>query len=98
MFSPTYDIWLLALLALFPVSRRIYVWFCAVDFAVFVTVYGYFHGLHPRTVVTIVLPFLVVARTVILVSVVRAATRPGRGAPALTPRLGRSRGNVLSRP
>ena len=46
VYSPTYDVWLVAFFVMVPFSRRLWLTFCAVDLAVFVTVYGYFHQLH----------------------------------------------------
>ena len=43
VYSPTYDVWLVAFFVMVPFSRRLWLTFCAVDLAVFITVYGYFH-------------------------------------------------------
>ena len=51
VYSPTYDVWLVAFFVMVPLSRRLWLSFCAVDLAIFVTVYGYFHGLHGAAVV-----------------------------------------------
>ena len=76
VYSPTYDIWLLVFLAILPIGQWIFVSFCVVDLAVFVTVYGYFHGLHSKGTVLMLLPLLVAVRTTILVLVVRSAATP----------------------
>jgi uncharacterized membrane protein len=52
--------------------------FGAVDVGVFVSVYGFFHGIVGMSVVGVVLPVLVVLRTVILIQVVATATRKRR--------------------
>jgi len=75
VYSPTYDLWLLAFFVLLPVSRRLWLVFCAVDVAMFVTVYGHFHwGVSAQTVY-IVLPALVAARTVVLVVFIAQAVK-----------------------
>jgi uncharacterized membrane protein len=73
VFSPTYDLWLLAFFVLLPVSRRLWVAFCAVDVAVFLTVYVHFHWGVSGHVVHLVLPALVATRTVVLVVLVKHA-------------------------
>jgi uncharacterized membrane protein len=78
VYSPTYDLWLVPFFVLLPLSRRLWVTFCAVDLAVYVTVYGYFHGLDSADFVRAVLPFFVLARTVILARVIVAAIRAPR--------------------
>jgi hypothetical protein len=79
VYSPTYDLWLVAFFVMLPLSRRLWLGFCAVDLAVFSVVYGYFDGpLHADAVRT-VLPALVVLRTAVLLTVVvRATARPAR--------------------
>jgi hypothetical protein len=77
VYSPTYDVWLVAFFVMVPLSRRLWLTFCAVDLAVFVTVYGYFHQLHGVAVVHAVLPVLVAIRTVTLVAVIARSTQPG---------------------
>lgn len=78
VYSPQYDVWLLAFFVLLPFSRRLFVAFCAVDLAVYLTVTGYFHGLDSRAFLETVLPVLVLARTIILVRMIVVATRPAR--------------------
>ncbi|MFN8025692.1 MAG: hypothetical protein U0W40_04840 [Acidimicrobiia bacterium] len=75
VFSPTYDLWLLAFFVLLPVSHRLWVAFCAVDAAVFVTVYGHFHWGVSSHVVHLVLPALVAVRTCVLVAFTATALR-----------------------
>ena len=75
VYSPTYDLWLLAFFVLLPLSRRLWVAFCAVDLAVFVTVYGHFHWGISNGTVHLALPVLVAVRTVVLVLVVRRAVK-----------------------
>jgi uncharacterized membrane protein len=75
VYSPTYDLWLLAFFVLLPVSRRLWVAFCAVDVAVFVTVYGHFHWGISGNVVHVVLPALVALRTCVLVAFIGAALK-----------------------
>jgi uncharacterized membrane protein len=78
VYSPTYDIWLVAFFVMVPFSRRLWLSFCAVDLAIFVTVYGYFHHLHGAAVVHALLPGLVAIRTAILLFVVVRSTRVPR--------------------
>jgi uncharacterized membrane protein len=76
VYSPTYDLWLVAFFVLLPIRRQVWVAFCAVDVAVFATVYGYFQGLDAAAFVRVVLPALVAARTALLLTIVRESTRP----------------------
>jgi uncharacterized membrane protein len=75
VYSPTYDLWLLAGFALLPFSRRLWFTFCGVDLAIFVTVYGSFHGFRSALDPSAVLPLLVAARTALLLFVIRDAAR-----------------------
>lgn len=79
VYSPTYDVWLVLFFVLLPLSRRLWLSFCAVDLAVFVTVYGYFQGLNSVAFVRAVLPWLVLLRTIILFKVLLEATRSPAG-------------------
>jgi uncharacterized membrane protein len=85
VYSPTYDLWLLPCFVMLPLSRRLWGAFCAIDVAVFVVVYGSLDGFAPATTATTVLPLLVVARTIVLVAVVRAALRQPPPAPPAVP-------------
>jgi uncharacterized membrane protein len=76
IYSPTYDVWLVAFFVMVPLGRRLWVTFCAVDLAVFAVVYGYFVGPLHIDVVRTVLPVLVVLRTVVLFTIVAHTTRP----------------------
>ena len=82
VYSPTYDVWLVAFFVMLPLSRRLWVSFCAVDAAVFFTVYGYFGGIDSIGFVRTVLPLLVLVRTGVLLTLVRRASVP----PTPTPR------------
>ena len=53
VYSPTYDVWLVVFFVMLPLSRRLWVTFCAVDLAVFATVYGYFGGIDSRSFVRV---------------------------------------------
>jgi hypothetical protein len=81
VYSPTYDIWIVACFVMLPLGRRLWVTFCAVDLAVFALVYGYFDGPLPADVVRTVLPALVVLRTAVLLTMIRRATDSERVAP-----------------
>jgi uncharacterized membrane protein len=84
VYSPTYDVWLVAFFVLLPIGRRLWVTFCAVDLAMYATVYGYFHGVTSGTFTRSALPYLVAVRTVVLVALVLAATRRPGGDPVST--------------
>jgi uncharacterized membrane protein len=85
VYSPTYDVWLVPFFVLLPLSRRLWISFCAVDLAVFVTVYGVFHGIDSVELARTVLPVLVLARTVILLRVISTVTHSAHSAPADLP-------------
>lgn len=76
VYSPTYDLWLLAFFVLLPLSRRLWVAFCVVDVLVFATVYGHFHWGVSGHLVHVVLPVLVAVRTCVLVVFIAQAVRP----------------------
>jgi len=75
VYSPTYDVWLVVFFVVLPLSRRLWLAFCAVDLAVCLTVYGYFHGVDSGAFVHAVLPWLVLGRTGILVWLLYTVTR-----------------------
>jgi putative flippase GtrA len=70
VYSPTYDLWLVAFFVLLPITRRVWITFCALDLGVYLTVFGYFHGVTTRATVLGVLPWLVLARAGVLVAVI----------------------------
>jgi uncharacterized membrane protein len=76
VYSPTYDVWLVVFFVMLPLSRRLWLTFCAIDLAVFAVVYGYFDGPVHLDAVRTVLPVLVVLRTAVLLTVVARATAP----------------------
>jgi uncharacterized membrane protein len=76
VYSPTYDVWLVAFFVMLPLSRRLWLAFCAVDLGIYGMVYGYFHGVNTLSLVEAVLPFLVLARVVILLRMITVATEP----------------------
>jgi uncharacterized membrane protein len=75
VYSPTYDLWLVVFFVMVPLPRRLWMTFCAVDLAVFTTVYGYFNGVDSSAFVRTVLPVLVLIRTVTLVRLITTAMR-----------------------
>ncbi len=75
VYSPNYDLWLVPFFALLPISRRVWLGYCASDLAIFVLVYGHFHGQWPSSTVVAVLPFLVAVRTIAIVAVILVALR-----------------------
>ena len=75
VYSPTYDVWLVMFFVLLPISRWAWLAFCAVDLAVCLTVYGYFHGVDSGAFLHTVLPVFVVCRTALLVWLLVTVTR-----------------------
>jgi uncharacterized membrane protein len=90
VYSPTYDLWLVAFFVVLTLSRRLWLAFCAVDLGVFVLVYGLFVGPLHVDVVRTLLPALVVLRTAVLVTIVLRTTAPHERAPAHASALARS--------
>lgn len=82
VYSPNYDFWLVPFFVLLPLSRRLWVAFCAADLAMFVVVLGRFHGLVDPDVARTLVPFVVAVRAVVIVGVIvfalRAQTERGR--------------------
>lgn len=76
VYSPAYDVWLVAFFVMVPLARRLWLTFCAVDLAVFAVIYGHFDGPVHLDVVRAVLPVLVVLRTAVLLTIVLRATEP----------------------
>lgn len=68
VYSPTYDLWFVALFVLVPIPRRWWIAFCTADAVVFFLVYGYFHGVVGRPVLGALLPIAVGARAIVIVS------------------------------
>lgn len=66
VYSPTYDVWLVVFFVMVQLSRRLWITFCAVDLAVFASVYGYFRGIDSASFVRTVLPALVAVRVIVL--------------------------------
>jgi len=98
VYSPTYDIWLVVFFALLPLSRGLWISFCGVDLAIFVTVYGYFRGFESRASLTAVLPLLVLVRTVVLFKFVADVTRHSKVRARAAPRApltSRSHGGLI---
>ncbi len=79
VYSPTYDLWLVPFFVLLPISRRLWLSFCAIDLGIFIAVYGHFHGLDSWLAVRVLLPVLVFARAAVLVRLLVIATRTQRG-------------------
>jgi uncharacterized membrane protein len=90
VYSPTYDLWLLPCFVMLPLPRRLWVAFCAIDVAVFVSTYGTLDGFAPAGTAHTVLPSLVAARTVVLIAVIARSLRSGAPARPVPPR-GRDR-------
>jgi uncharacterized membrane protein len=86
VYSPNYDLWLVPWLALLPIARRERIALGACSVGVFVVVFGYFHGVVSRSVVSAAIPFLVAARAVAIGVLVAAAIATGGRAERLRPR------------
>ncbi|MDQ1466107.1 MAG: hypothetical protein QOH10_522 [Actinomycetota bacterium] len=81
VYSPNYDLWLVPWLALLPLARRWRVTLGCFTTAVFVVVFGYFHGVVGHSVLRATLPFLVVGRAAAIAALIATAvglTRAGR--------------------
>ncbi|MGZ6974285.1 MAG: glycosyltransferase 87 family protein [Acidimicrobiia bacterium] len=75
VYSPTYDFWLVPFFVLLPIRRSVWVAFCAVDLAIYILVFGYFHGLTTLEHVHAVLPVPVFARAAVLIALIVGAMR-----------------------
>lgn len=82
VYSPNYDIWIVPFFALvtYPAWLRRVLAACSV--AVFVLVYGMFHGLVSHATTVEFLPFVVVTRAAMLVAVIVIAVMPLRSSAA----------------
>jgi uncharacterized membrane protein len=79
VYSPNYDLWLVAFFPLVAWRAAIRRSFGAVTVLVFVAVFGMFHGVVPRDVTATVMPWLVVARsTILVVALVQVLDAPAR--------------------
>jgi len=81
VWSPAYDLWIVPFFVLLPLGRRWWLALCAADLVVYVTVFGWFHGLHGIDVVHTVLPWAVAARVVVLLVVIAQAVVTAPEAP-----------------
>ena len=89
VYSPNYDVWLVPFFVLVPFSRRQWVTFCTADLAMYVVVFGRFHGLVESSVTGNLVPVIVVVRAVVIGSMIVTALGGWKpGARALR-RLGR---------
>lgn len=77
VYSPNYDLWIVPFFVLLPLTRRHWWTFCAADVAVFVLVYGWFHGFWSRTAVGHVLWLPVMVRAGALAWLIVVSMRPG---------------------
>jgi Glycosyltransferase family 87 len=99
VYSPTYDVWLVVFFVLLPISTRYWIAFCTVDLLIAVTAYGYFHGLDSVVFVHDVLPWLVIARTIVLLALIAVALSPrGRAPDGQKPSGSGSGGGLASSP
>ncbi len=78
VYSPNYDLWLVPFFVLLPIGRRYWIAFCAADLAVFVVVFGRFHGLLTRHLGAELVPYVIFARAVVVVALIAIALRPLR--------------------
>ncbi len=75
IYSPNYDLWIVPFFALLAIRRRVWIAYCLSDLAIFILVYGHFHGQWSSAVVSTYLPALVVVRAVTILAVIAGALR-----------------------
>jgi uncharacterized membrane protein len=75
IYSPQYDLWLLPSFALLSLDRRLLIAFSAASLAMYLLVFGHAFGLIDRPDLPPFIGTVAVARAVVLVGVLRAATR-----------------------
>ena len=68
VYSPNYDLWLVPFFVLLPARRRLWVAFCAVDFAMFFVVFGRIHGLLDRNFAADMVPYVVFLRALVVIA------------------------------
>jgi hypothetical protein len=73
VYSPNYDLWIVPFFVLLPVARRTWIAFVVSDLAVFVLVYGHFHVGWSSDVVKMILPALLLVRTLAIIDVILVA-------------------------
>ena len=73
VYSPNYDVWLVPFFVLVPFARRQWIAFCAADFAMFVVVFGRFHGWVDSSLTGNLVPVIVVIRAVVIGSMIVTA-------------------------
>ena len=82
VFSPNYDLWLVPFFVLVPFARRQWIAFCAADLAVFIVVFGRFHGLVDPDLAGNLVPVLILLRAAVIVTLISTAlggwSIPGR--------------------
>jgi uncharacterized membrane protein len=74
VYSPQYDLWVLPAFALLPLDRRLFAAFSGVSLAMYLLVFGHGFGLVPQAALAECIGVVVVARALVLVGVLRAAT------------------------
>jgi uncharacterized membrane protein len=77
VYSPNYDVWLAAFFPLVAWSAGLRRTLGAITVAVFVAVFGAFHGFLPMEVPAAIVPVLALARACVLVMALRVALRQG---------------------
>lgn len=73
VYSPNYDLWLVPFFVLLPFTRRQWIAFCAADLAVFVVVFGRFHGLVADDLAGNLVPVFIFVRAVVIVTLISTA-------------------------
>lgn len=73
VYSPNYDLWLVPFFVLVPFSRRQWVAFCLADLAVFVAVFGRFHGWIDPTLGGDLVPYFIFVRAAVIVTLIWTA-------------------------
>ena len=73
VYSPNYDLWLVPFFVLLPVARRTWVAFCLADLAVFIVVFGRFHGIVDGDLAGHLVPYAIFGRAVVIVGLIVCA-------------------------
>ena len=73
VYSPNYDVWLVPFFVLVPFARRQWIAFCAADLAMYIVVFGRFHGWVDSSLTGNLVPVIVVIRAVVIVSMIVTA-------------------------
>ena len=73
VYSPNYDVWLVPFFVFVPFARRQWIAFCAADLAMYIVVFGRFHGWVDPSLTGDLVPVIVVIRAVVIGSMIVTA-------------------------